>query len=68
MLEQRIRDEVRDRSDDAPFSEAGVPTLLFSTSLQDDYHRPTDAIEKIDPLALHKITRAIRFTAEQLAR
>jgi Zn-dependent M28 family amino/carboxypeptidase len=68
LLEQRIRDEARDRSDDAPFSEAGVPTLLFSTSLQDDYHRPTDAIEKIDPITLHKITRAIRFTAEQLAR
>jgi Zn-dependent M28 family amino/carboxypeptidase len=68
LLEQPIRDEAKDRSDDAPFSEAGVPTLLFSTSLQDDYHQSTDAIEKIDSITLHKITRAIRFTAERLAR
>jgi Zn-dependent M28 family amino/carboxypeptidase len=68
LLEEQIRDEATDRSDDAAFSDAGVSTLLFSTSLQDDYHQPTDTHDKIDPVTLHRITCAIRHTAEQLAR
>lgn len=68
LLEEQVRCEAKNRSDDAPFSELGVPTLFFSTSLQDDYHRPTDTPDKIDPATLHKITRAVRLTAEDLAR
>jgi hypothetical protein len=41
---------------------------LFSTSLQDDYHQPTDTHDKIDPVTLYRITCAIRLTAERLAR
>ncbi|WP_437905834.1 M20/M25/M40 family metallo-hydrolase [Sorangium sp. So ce327] len=34
-------------SDSVPFS-AHVPTLFLSTSLHDDYHEPSDTVDKID--------------------
>jgi Zn-dependent M28 family amino/carboxypeptidase len=61
-LESQIREQAKDRSDDAPLADAGVPTLFFSTSLQDDYHQPSDTIEKIDATTLHAITRAVWLT------
>ncbi|HEY1553425.1 MAG TPA: M28 family peptidase [Kofleriaceae bacterium] len=65
-LEPQIRDEARDRSDDSPLADAGVHTLFFSTSLQDDYHKPTDTIEKLDALTLRAITRAVWLTVAGL--
>jgi len=67
-LEPQIRELAADRSDDAPFAAAGIPTLFFSTSLQDDYHQPTDTVDKIDRATLHAITRAIWLTVQQVDR
>lgn len=66
-LSPRIRDEAKNRSDDSPFAEQGVHTLFFSTSLQDDYHQPTDTADKIDPVILRGVARCVRGTVESLA-
>ena len=43
------------RGDFAPFEENGVPFLFFSTGLHDDYHRPSDTLDKLDPDTLRRI-------------
>ena len=50
------------RSDHAPFAEAGIPHLFFSTSEHDRYHRPTDDLETVDPEVLHAIARGVYRT------
>jgi len=40
--------EYEDNSDHWPFFEAGVPSILLHTGLHDDYHRPSDDIEKLN--------------------
>ena len=57
--ESHIRDMVRGRADHAPFAEKGIPHLFFSTSEHDDYHRPTDTLDKVDPRIVRRIARAV---------
>ena len=47
------------RGDFEPFRKRGVPTIFFSTSENDDYHQPTDTIDKLDGEAMHRVARAI---------
>ncbi|MCB9887961.1 MAG: M20/M25/M40 family metallo-hydrolase [Planctomycetes bacterium] len=47
------------RSDHAPFEQRGIPFLFFSTSEHDDYHKPTDTIDKIDPETTRKIAAGV---------
>jgi hypothetical protein len=37
-----------ENSDHWPFFEAGVPSILLHTGLHDDYHKPSDDIEKLN--------------------
>ncbi|MEE8106518.1 MAG: M28 family peptidase, partial [Planctomycetota bacterium] len=43
-------------SDNTSFYTAGIPVLFFFTGTHDDYHRPSDDIEKIDLAGLSKVT------------
>lgn len=52
-----------DRSDQAPFHQIGVPTLLFTGGEHEDYHRSSDTAEKIDYAGMEVI---VRFAAELL--
>jgi len=36
------------RSDAYSFSKKGIPSIFFFTGFHDDYHKPTDTIDKID--------------------
>jgi Zn-dependent M28 family amino/carboxypeptidase len=58
-LKTLIEGATAGRGDFEPFRRRGVPTIFFSTSENDDYHQPTDTPDKIDPVALHRITRTI---------
>jgi hypothetical protein len=40
--------DYQDNSDHWPFFEAGIPSLLVHTGLHDDYHRPSDDVEKLN--------------------
>ena len=67
-LEASFREQAAGRSDDSSFTALHLPTLFFSTSLQDDYHQPTDTIDKIDGATLRQITQAVRVVVRRLAR
>jgi len=46
------------RSDHASFVRAGVPAIMLHTGLHEDYHGPTDDLDKIDMDGLVKVTEA----------
>jgi len=48
------------RSDHYHFAEHGVPVVFFFSGLHEDYHRPTDDLEKIDRA---KIAKMVDFVA-----
>jgi Zn-dependent M28 family amino/carboxypeptidase len=46
------------RSDHFSFARREIPAIFFFTGVHEDYHRPTDTVDRID---LHKITRIARL-------
>ncbi len=55
--------EIKDNSDHWTFYEANIPTLCVHTGLHDDYHRPSDDVEKINFEGLQEVSR---YLLEQL--
>ena len=51
------------RSDQASFAAVGVPSIFLSSGLHADYHRVTDAPEKIDAGKLAHVARLCLRTA-----
>ena len=51
--------EVKHNSDHHTFFTRGIPILMFHTGLHDDYHRPSDTVEKIDSAGIHKISQLL---------
>ncbi|MCA8961239.1 MAG: M20/M25/M40 family metallo-hydrolase [Planctomycetes bacterium] len=47
------------REDSAAFRAKGLPTIFLTTSESDDYHQPTDTIDKIDGETIRIIARAV---------
>ena len=48
------------RSDHANFSRnLGIPVAFLFTDVHDDYHRPTDTVEKIDYDKMRRVTRMV---------
>ena len=54
-------------SDHHPFFAAGLPIIMLHTGLHDDYHRPSDKAEKINPAGLQKVSQLLFRTALDLA-
>jgi len=57
-LQDMIAEMAGGRSDHAPFEQARIPYLFFSTSEHDRYHQPTDDLETVDGEVLQAIARA----------
>ena len=57
--------EYKDNSDHWPFYEAGIPALCLHTGLHDDYHRPSDDVEKLN---IEGIRQVSRYFVEQLTK
>jgi Zn-dependent M28 family amino/carboxypeptidase len=53
-----LRDEVFGRSDHAPFIQKGIPSVFFFTGLHEDYHAPSDDLDKIDLEGMAAVTEA----------
>jgi len=55
------------RSDHYNFAKNGIPVIFYFTGVHNDYHRPTDEVDKIifDRMAL--ITKLIYYTAWEVA-
>ena len=55
------------RSDHYNFAKKGVPAIFYFSGVHEDYHKPTDTIEKIEFDRLHQRTLLVFHTAWILA-
>jgi Zn-dependent M28 family amino/carboxypeptidase len=55
------------RSDHYNYAKKGIPIIFYFSGVHEDYHRPSDSVEKIDYQNMEKIARAIYATAWALA-
>ncbi len=55
------------RSDHYNFAKNNIPVIFYFNGVHEDYHKPTDTVEKIDFEKIQKITRLIFLTAWELA-
>ncbi len=55
------------RSDQLSFILKGIPALFFFTGLHEDYHRPSDEVDKIDFEKIARITRTVLGVIWELA-
>lgn len=55
------------RSDHYNFAKNNVPVIFYFNGTHDDYHRPSDTVEKINYDLLENRTRLIFYTAWELA-
>lgn len=57
--------ELKANSDHHSFFTHGIPVLMFHTGLHEDYHRPSDDVQKIDWAGAQRVTRlALRSLIE----
>ena len=55
------------RSDHYNFAEKGIPAIFYFNGTHDDYHRPSDTVEKINFEKMEKIGRLVFHTVWELA-
>lgn len=55
------------RSDHYNYAKKGIPIIFYMDGVHEDYHRPSDSIEKIDYQNMEKVTRTIYATGWELA-
>jgi hypothetical protein len=55
------------RSDQFNFAKHKIPVLFYNTDTHNDYHRPTDTFEKINPEKMAKISRLAYLVVWELA-
>ena len=58
---------MREDSDHFPFYSRGLPVLMLHTGLHDDYHRPSDDVEKLDLPGTQRVVRLLFETVLELA-
>jgi Zn-dependent M28 family amino/carboxypeptidase len=55
------------RSDHYNYAKKGIPIIFYFDGIHEDYHRPSDHVEKIDFQKMEKVTRTILATAWEVA-
>ncbi|MCI0485448.1 MAG: M28 family peptidase [Blastocatellia bacterium] len=55
------------RSDHYHYAKHGIPIIFYFTGVHEDYHRPTDDVEKIDFEKIERITRMVFATGWRVA-
>lgn len=55
------------RSDHYSFASMGIPAIFFFAGTHEDYHRPSDEVEKIDPEKAARVARLVFYTAAAVA-
>ena len=56
-----------ERSDHYNFAKNNIPVIFYFGGLHEDYHKPTDTVDKIDFEKLEKVTKYVFLTAWELA-
>lgn len=54
------------RSDHYNYARKGVPIIFYTDGVYEDYHQPSDSVEKIDFVQMEKVTRTVFATAWEL--
>ncbi len=54
-------------SDHAPFGQAKIPWAFFIAAMTEDYHQPSDSVDKVSPKLMEKIIRLTYLAAFDLA-
>ena len=55
------------RSDHYNFAKNNIPVIFYFSGVHEDYHKPTDTVDKINFSKMEKITRLVFHTAWELA-
>lgn len=55
------------RSDHFNFARRGIPALFFFTGVHEDYHQPSDEVERLDVDKAARVARLIFHTAQAIA-
>lgn len=55
------------RSDHYNFAKNRIPVIFYFNGVHEDYHKPTDTVDKIDFEKMTKITKLVFYTAWELA-
>lgn len=55
------------RSDHYNFAKNDIPVIFYFSGTHEDYHKPTDDVEKIDFEKLEKTTKLVFYTAWEIA-
>jgi hypothetical protein len=59
--------EMKNNSDHYSFYQKRLPTLLLHTGLHDDYHRPSDDVEKLNYPGIERVSRLAFLLTHELA-
>ncbi len=49
------------------YAQKGIPVAFFFSGLHEDYHRPSDEVDRIDFVKLQKVARTVLAVAWTLA-
>ena len=60
-------EEATGGSDHAPFGQAKIPWAFFIAAMTEDYHQPSDTVDKVSPKLMEKIIRLTYLAAFDLA-
>ena len=60
-------ERIYERSDHIHYARKGIPVAFFFSGLHDDYHQPSDEVERIDFVKLQKVARTVLAIAWALA-
>ena len=63
----RESEEAMGGSDHAPFAMSKIPWAFFIAAMTEDYHQPSDTVDKVSPELMEKIIRLTYLTAFDLA-
>ena len=55
------------RSDQYNFAKHGIPVIFYTSGDHEDYHRPTDRLERLSPQRLEGVAQLIFYTAWELS-
>ncbi len=55
------------RSDHYNYAKHGVPIIFYFSGTHEDYHKPTDTVDKIDFAKMQKVTQLVYLTGWQVA-
>lgn len=59
--------EMEPNGDHWPFFDRGIPGVMFHTGTHDDYHRPSDDVDRLDFEGIERVSRLVFRVAHEVA-